>query len=220
MFYRDPANEGSTSLTAEKMFALEGGVEFESGGLLSGLSLFRDDGKDIIDWIWDATGQKYRAMNISRIVTRGFELRTEYTPSNSSSFIRKAAICWSFIDPEKNTGNFESKYSLDNLKHKLQLSFDGRISKRIGTDWRIGYYSRNGSYPDYNETDRKIVFSSFKPYWLVDCRLSLNLDPVSLNLNVSNLLNTEYTDTGNLFQPGRWITAGIRLNLEFSNKQH
>lgn len=221
MFYKDPSNEGNPELNPEELLAFETGMEYKLKEISTSLTLFRDQGKHVIDWIWLTDRQIYKAMNITEVTTRGFEITGEYHSQNNSdrSFrLNKLGASYTFIDLEKATGNFESKYSLDYLKHKLRFYFTYDISGKFHSTWQVNYLSRNGSYIDYDSSTKTRFISSFKPYWLVDAKLYYNIRIIKLYAGVSNLLDTRYTDIGNLIQPGRWIIGGIQFNLSFGDQ--
>ena len=216
MFYKDPSNEGSQNLNPEEILAFETGMEYNSDKKSVSLTLFRDRGRNVIDWVWLPESNIYKAMNISEVTTRGFEVGGKYHFKNGGyGFINpyNFGSSYTFINLEKATGDYVSRYSLDYLKHKLQLSFSFDIKRRINFNWQVSYNSRNGSYIDYNAQTGTPFKSSFKPYWLTDLKVSYDIKSVNLFLSATNLFNTKYTDIGNLIQSGRWITAGIRVNL-------
>ena len=218
MFYKDPANEGNPGLKAEKLLAFETGMDFRLNNYSAGITLFRDLGQDVIDWVWHTDDQKYRAMNITEITTKGIEVRSDYNLKGRRSFsVDKIGIAYSFIDLKKATPDYESKYSLDHLKHKLQISLSQNVATRVGAEWRISYFYRNGSYLDYDITSRTTFSTPFKPYLLVDAKLYYKAEKITVHFNVSNLFDSKYTDIGSLIQPGRWITGGIQFNFLLSN---
>jgi iron complex outermembrane receptor protein len=56
---------------------------------------------------------------------------------------------------------------------------------------------------------------SYEPYFLFDSKLSWSPKNWEFYFAVSNLLNTDYVDYGNLPVPGRWIKLGITNKLFF-----
>ncbi len=219
MFYNDPANEGNAALIPEKLLAFEAGTDLNLNNYTAGVTLFRDMGKDVIDWAWDPGLKKYMALNITEITTRGIEFRSEIKLSHLRSFsIDKIVFSYAYIDLKKSTPGYESKYSLDHLKHKVQIGLSQKISTSIGAEWRLSYYNRNGTYLDYDTSSRTLFSSPFKPYILADTRIWYRTGIFTAHIDVSNLFDAKYTDTGNLIQPGRWLTAGIQLNFALRNR--
>ncbi len=221
MFYMDPGNEGNSQLNPEELLAVEGGIDYRSKAYSTGITLFRDKGIHVIDWVWLPDKQFYKAMNISEVTTRGFEISGEYHfPNNRNSTlqINNIGFSYTFIDLEKVTGNFISKYSLDYLKHKLRIYLTHNITGKIHANWQVSYFYRNGSYIDFNSQTRTLFTSSFKPYWMMDAKIYYIAGIIKLYAEASNLLDARYTDVGNLIQPGRWIIVGIMFNLPYGDK--
>jgi vitamin B12 transporter len=185
------------------------------------LTFFRDQGKNAIDWVWLNDRSLYKAMNIAEVTTRGIEITCKYQPPNSNkrSFrVNNTGVSYTLIDLEKATGAYESKYSLDYLKHKLLFYFMQGISKKVNLNCQVSYVVRNGSYIDYDNTTMTRFNFPFKPYWLADSKLSWSSPYFVFFAEVSNIFNTKYTDVGNLIQPGRWITGGIQINFSFEKE--
>jgi iron complex outermembrane receptor protein len=220
MFYKDPSGEGDPDLEPEELMAFETGAEYRVKYLETSLTLFRDKGDHVIDWIWLPGRKVYKAMNITEVTTRGLEITGEYHPEDTGHRILRMnnfGASWSFTDLEKSTGNFESKYSLDFLKHKLQFYITGSIIGKIYSTWYLSYFSRNGSYIKYDLPAQTMSITPFRPYWIADTKLWYTFRSLRFQLEISNLLNDSYTDIGNLVPPGKWITAGIIFDLPFSN---
>ena len=216
MFYKDPSNEGTQNLNPEQILAFETGMEYNSDMKSFNLTLFRDRGRNVIDWVWLPENNVYKAMNISEVTTRGFEVGGEYHFKNGGyGFINpdNFGSSYTFINLEKATGDYVSKYSLDYLKHKFQLSFTFNILQKVNFNWHISYNSRNGSYIDYNAQTNTRFITSFEPYWLTDLKISYVLKSVDIFVSATNLLNTKYSDVGNLIQPGSWMMAGFRVHI-------
>lgn len=216
MFYKDPSNEGNPNLNPEEIMAMEAGVEYIDNVKSTAVTLFRDRGKQVIDWVWLPESGIYKAMNIAEVTTRGIEINWKYHFKNSvyNSFnLENIGSSYTYIDLEKATSEYVSKYSLDYLKHKLQLFVTCNFFRKINFNWQISYNSRNGSYVDYDALTNTRFESKFKPYWLVDAKMYFKIKSVDLFVSATNLLNMKYTDIGNLNQSGRWITTGIRVNI-------
>ncbi len=215
MFYEDPSNEGTRDLEPEGLLALEAGSDLKFGNYSANITLFSEYGKKVIDWVWQADRNLYKAMNIAEIDTRGLEISANYTNTSlDKTFeINNIGSSFSVISLTKVTVDFISKYSLDFLKYKFNFHADFSFTKSISANMQVGYYSRNGTYLDYSETTGLSSEIAYKPYWLTDIRLSYSNRAFRFSIEVTNLLNTMYTDVGNLIQAGRWLTAGIQITL-------
>lgn len=215
MFYEDPSNEGNRDLEPEELLAFEAGSDLKLGNYSAGVTLFSDYGKKVIDWVWQADRNLYKAMNIAEIDTRGLEISANYINNDLDKTLEVNTIGASFsaISLTKVTGDFISKYSLDFLKYKFKFHADFNFTRSISANMQVGYFSRNGTYLDYSDTSGLTSEIAYNPYWLTDIRLSYRNRAFRFNIEVTNLLNTMYTDIGNLIQAGRWITAGVQFTL-------
>jgi iron complex outermembrane receptor protein len=70
------------------------------------------------------------------------------------------------------------------------------------------WHDRTGTYTDTGGTVR-----SYRPYSVVDSRLSWNADNYSFYIEANNLTAHRYVDYGNVPQPGFWLTVGARYRL-------
>ncbi len=221
MFYRDPSNEGSRDLKPEKLFAIESGLKYRSKDLNGSLTLFRDKGTDVIDWVWLTVRDLYKAMNISNVTTRGMEIAVDYRfsrPGKRTFRMNSIGLNSAFMNQSKASGSYVSKYSEDYLKTKFIFHLGHSIARNILVDWQVSYLSRNGTYLDYDPETNTFPEKAFKPYWLLDAKISYLSKYFRLFLEASNLLDSAYTDVGNLIQPGRWINGGIALKFDLGEK--
>ncbi|MDP4184824.1 MAG: TonB-dependent receptor, partial [Bacteroidota bacterium] len=110
------------------------------------------------------------------------------------------------------SGDYVSYYVLDNLKHKLTLGINHKIISKLNADWYILWQDRNGTYTSYVNT---VAGSEvpYKPFWTVDTKVWWQLPHGKIFVEASNLFDKKYFDLGNIVQPGRWIRAGISVDL-------
>jgi vitamin B12 transporter len=219
MFYEDPSNEGNRDLVAEKLVAFEAGSELRKKNFLTNLTFFTDNGKQVIDWVWQSDRNLYKAMNITQIKTRGIEFSADYYTGrvNRNFMLKNLGTSFSTIGLVKNTGEYVSKYALDFLRYKVDFHSTLNFTRKISANLQVSYLSRSGTYPNYDSTTGNTFASDFDPYWLTDFKINYTDRICSVYLDTTNLFNSEYRDVGNLTQPGRWISAGIQLT--FSGKK-
>jgi iron complex outermembrane receptor protein len=65
-----------------------------------------------------------------------------------------------------------------------------------------------GQYTDFSG-----IAHDYKPYALVDARLTWQETKYKLYLEANNLLDKDYVDFGHVEQPGRWLIGGIKISL-------
>ena len=72
--------------------------------------------------------------------------------------------------------------------------------------WAFRWQKREGSYTDYLQ-DKNGVNTNFKPYGILDLKISWTTPNYTLYAEGNNLFDKTYYDLGNVPQPGIWIRA-------------
>lgn len=217
LYYNGPTNVGNPELKPERSQTIEAGVKFHSPALKGNLNGFYRKGKDLIDWVRVSEEVKWETRNLTEMNTYGIGTHWDLKPgkiASELSFIKRVSLNYSYIYQEKGDNEYLSSYVLDNLKHKADIGVHHSIWKQFSANWQISWQDRNGSYTrfaDGNFTTEE----EYKPFWLVNLKLSYQLGDLELYSNISNLLDTEYHDFGNIPQPGRWIGLGASYKLNF-----
>jgi len=87
------------------------------------------------------------------------------------------------------------------------------IWKNLAANWQFSYQDRNGTYMNFEDGDYtgEVAYDTF---WLVNLKLYWKHKNLELYSSVSNLLDKNYNDIGNLQQPGRWFTFGLHYKLK------
>lgn len=216
MFYSDPVNIGNPNLQPEELISFESGLEFNTRQLNTGLSYFRDFGKDVIDWVMYDSSNVYEANNIGEIQSSGVEVKLEYKVNSTAKnlAIKSIRIDYAYIDQQLEEGNYDSKYAGDFLKQKLVLSAKLELYSYFNLNYHITYAARNGEFQTYDEASGSRFNTAFQPYWLNDVSLNYNRTKYKLYLKASNLFDVKYNDVGSLVQPGRWILGGFEFNID------
>ena len=101
-----------------------------------------------------------------------------------------------------------SQYALEYLRHKLVATATVPIISHLTLSATLRWQDRAGQYTDFDGS-----VCNYKPYVLVDTRLSWQQPTYELYMKANNLLDTRYRDYGLVPQPGRWLIAGLSLAL-------
>jgi vitamin B12 transporter len=108
-------------------------------------------------------------------------------------------MAYTYLDSDWNSGELESKYVLDHLRHQLVGS--------IILDWfGIVTQAVNVRYEERMFGDSHVV---------VDTRLAYKSHRYEVFLDVTNLFDEQYVESGFSSMPGRWIVGGVRLHGDF-----
>jgi len=214
LYYVGPTNTGNPYLKPEEAITYELGTKYQNQFFNGHLSFFRRNGKNMIDWVRLPDSLKWESKNITQIITHGFEI-AGYLDVNKlidKSFpLKYLRLSYSFLETEKQSGEYISAYVLDYLKHKLNIEIEHSLYKDLRAGWKITFQDRAGTYTDFTTGKEKL----YEALLLLNSRLFLNKETFTIFVEASNLLNTQYFDLGNVRMPGRWIRFGGTVNLDF-----
>lgn len=207
LYYSVGGYKADKNLKAEKMQAVDAGLKYLGKGVRIVGSLYYHKGKDMIDWIRDLSiaDAPWQSVNHAEINSLGYEATVRLEPEvllgKPSCPLKSLSIAYAHIHQDKKAeANIQSYYSLEYLRNKIvaqaELLFPGNIMLNLGYRW----HDRIGS-------------SNYKPYSLVDCKVSRDFGQKTLYIEANNLLNAEYFDHGNIPQPGIWVKIGAIFRL-------
>ena len=215
MYYASPVQQGNPRLNPEEAFTGEGGIRIHHHRFRGGLSLFRRQGKELIDWVKDPSPDSlvWRSMNHARVSMQGLEFSLRYFSDrdrgNPENFrLEGAAISWTLLSGRSTERRLLSRYTMDYLRHQVNASVEAAMGMRWSASFRISWRDRHGAWPD---REGRII--AYRPVTLADARLSWQKDFFTLFAEASNLFNSQWMDFGGISQPGIWLTSGIKFDI-------
>ncbi len=209
MYYKLQGYSADPHLKPEEMQALEIGANGRFPILNSqfSITLWSHHGRNMIDWIMDTSRgseAEWQSVNHAEVNSLGLEVGAQFSILNS-----QFSINYSYIHQDKKQeANIVSQYALEYLRHKLVGSVRWSITQRLRLNVTARWQDRVGSYTDFDGS-----VHDYKPYALVDTRLSWHQPKWKAYVEATNLLDTRYHDYGLVEQPGRWLIAGIGISL-------
>ena len=205
LYYQSPTNLGNAQLKPESAWNLEQNLFWTSTAMRISTSIFWHEGKNLIDWVRLTGSDPWQARNIARIQTAGIEMELNANLDNSAvhRLLQRISISYSYLQYQKSTASFESKYLLNSLRNQLNLKISPSDFCGIKQHWTIRYEDRLNQ-------DRQTI---------VDVHLSRAFKKVTFSLSVTNLGNVQYADYSGIPLPGRWITGGLNFSLPLSKVQ-
>lgn len=211
--YNSPIHVGNSDLEPEEAATIETGVKYVSPAIAGHLNGFFRRGKNLIDWGRPEGQEEYTTTNVNEIDAFGVEVMATLFPSELGlSFVNKIDVGYAWLDQDKNPEpGYESRYVLNHVKHKLNVSIQHLIIENVTARWNFLYQDRVGAYQ--NSTSNNLV--DYTPFWVSDLRVTWNRKNWRLFAEAANLFDKEYYDMGELARPGRWIKAGIQLKLDY-----
>ncbi|MBN2520886.1 MAG: TonB-dependent receptor [Bacteroidales bacterium] len=229
LLYSTANTFGNRDLLPEEALVGEMGAKFINEGIKLQGAVFIRKAKNTIDWVQTVVDSNWKinhkiiteldtiwfAKNISELITYGFELSVNcnlHKYFGSDFFINNIGLNYSYLDMNKPSVDYISKYALDNLKHNFNLFINHKLFKEyFSVLWKATYQKREGTITLLNKKTNLFEQKPYNPFWLVDVRLNFYYKFLTFYFEGSNLLNSKYYELGNELQPGRWLRFGITI---------
>ena len=207
MYYKLQGYKADPHLKPEEMSAIELGASLHQSPFALQLTLWKHNGKNMIDWVMDTRlgdNAVWQSVNHTRLNSYGLE-----TAATIHYRLSTINLSYSYIHQEKDleTG-LVSQYAMEYLRHKFVASIRIPLVSHLMLNADLRWQDRVGQYTDFDGT-----ICDYKPYWLVDARLTWQKPSYELYLKANNLFDTHYRDYGLVPQPGRWLIAGFATRL-------
>jgi len=212
LYYQGPTNKGNPYLKPEHSLSLETGLKIYDNFHQTSFSIFRNYGKDLIDWIKHPDSTLWETKNLTELNTIGFQFSTKVYPElifHSYKWFKFFHFSYTYMASTKSSENYQSLYALDYLKHKISAGVNVEFLNGFNFDLSATYHKRSGTYFNYTKNQE----IPFEKVILIGSRLSYKYSNIMLFIDIDNILNKKYQDIGNVTQPGRWARGGIILNI-------
>ncbi len=207
MYYKLQGYKADPHLKPEEMTAVEGGVSWNQKCLIVSANLWYHHGRNMIDWIMDTSlgdDAVWQSVNHTKVNSIGFETAVQLNVKSS-----KFSVSYSYINQEKEQeAHIVSQYALEYLRHKLIANALIPIADKLKLSLNYRWQDRVGQYTDF---DGRV--QDYKPFGLLDARLTWSPQPWKLYVEANNVLDKRYADFGHVEQPGRWVIAGFAIQL-------
>jgi iron complex outermembrane receptor protein len=208
LYYSDPLRKSNPDLQPETAQTYEGGVAYGEKNLGIKAGFFTRFGQNIIDWIKYPAETVWKSENLTALTTQGIYINAEYIPGEGP-FTRFTAS-YQLMNTDKTAEGFDSKYTLDYLKHQLTGRVQHRIVKNVDASWTLLLKDRAGTYADFTTG----APTEYTPHLLLSTRVSWSLKRLQIYADANNLLNKSYVDFGGLPMPGFHLLAGVKWQLK------
>lgn len=213
LYYSSPAQINNLDLTPEHAVTYRFDADYTKHCWSLRAAAYYRSGRDIIDWVRREEYEgKWHSEQTSRLDTYGAELTGAYVADNG--FVRRVSLSYGYVTTDRNS-DIEARSAMDFMRHKAALSVELRFLRRVSLVLTGSVYDRNGSYTDYPVAgdSQTSVVRDFKPYFLLDGRLSWEKGICRLYVDATNMTDTRYCDMGGIPLPGAWITGGMTLTI-------
>ncbi|WP_337784974.1 TonB-dependent receptor plug domain-containing protein [Prevotella sp.] len=220
LYYSVGGHKADKNLKPEELQALEGGVKYLGNGITASASVFYNHCKNMIDWILDTNEGNdavWKSVNFTKINTLGVEASLAMKLNQlipQQHLLKSLDLSYTYMTQDKDEpANIQSRSTLEYLRHKFVANLDLNIWSKLDLTMKYRWQKRTGSFTRKDNSGGNAVVSKFKPYGLMDARLSWNADKYKLFVEANNVFNTKYYDFGSLPQPGTWIMAGASVDI-------
>lgn len=199
MFLTAGGNVGNPNLRSEESTSYEIGFNLQNEYSNYSISVFRKEGKNLIDWGFNPVTENWEAQNLTSVNTNGIELGTSFYLNKffSTIPIQLLQINYTYIDAKNLNSEILSRYVFDHLNHQISAKLVHNLAWGINISWNVTYADRE----------------SFEDHLLLDTKIIKVVSPFEVSLSATNILNNRYENINGLPLPGRWIIGGVKFNL-------
>ncbi|MFP4025287.1 MAG: TonB-dependent receptor plug domain-containing protein [Thiohalospira sp.] len=221
LFYAGPSNIGNADLKPEEAWSYETGIKYQNQWIKSDAHIFYRDAENLIAWVKPKNAlptEKWETQNLTKANTWGFGINQRIFFDHLIPFnlLKYIDIKYTYLHQDVYSGNFETKYSLNHLKHNLITNSSHQILKKITLNWIAKYQDRFGKFLYYDQTQAAYTEEKeFDPFWLFDAKLMYNLKRVDVYAEATNIFNINYFDISNTTMPGRWFKVGLQIRVNY-----
>lgn len=216
MYYKLQGYSANPYLKPEEMMAVEIGARYATPAVEAKAAVYHHHGKNMIDWIMDMSKGEdavWQSVNHTKINSVGAEFSLALDMARlmpGQSVLRRISVAYGYINQEKDLErDIVSQYALEYLRHKLVTGLQLEVWKNLAFDLNLRWQDRVGKYTDFD-----LNVQDYKPYALIDARLSWNTGRYRVYAEANNIFDTDYRDYGNVRQPGLWFIAGAAVDID------
>ncbi|MFA9390470.1 MAG: TonB-dependent receptor plug domain-containing protein [Prolixibacteraceae bacterium] len=217
LYYTGPSNQGNPDLLPEQAIGYELGYKYQHEMVQYSFTGFYVQGENLIDWVRQADETVWKTLNYAELNTVGFEFELKTNLQEvfpSQGIFRDFKINYTNVNQTKVETDLVSNYSLNYLKHRIDIALNHIIWKGIRANWHVAFQDRNGQYEQIvDKVSEGLV--DYAPFACTDLKIYWNHKGWNIYSSLNNLFNVNYYDIGNVPQPGRWIKFGLAKKLEF-----
>lgn len=204
LYYKGPTNIGNDQLKPELASYAEGGVQYKSTLLSGQASYFYRHITNFIDWVKASVNDPWQPQNFQSINTQGVTLQAQYELSKHLQMSDKCQLqlqaAYTYLNPAvKVSDEMISKYAVEALRHQFIAGVRGLFFHKLEATFKARYQQR----------------ISYNDYTLLDARVSYQLGKFNIYTDVTNILNTQYSEVGSIPMIGRWVALGVKFQGTF-----
>ncbi len=195
LYYSDSGNVGNPNLQAESAFTVELGTKWRRNKTSLQASIFSRRTTDQIDWFKEDADDPWMPDNFNSATYTGLDLSFSY---RLNKFLDYLQVNYLYLDASFEDTDFAfSRNALENLEHQLIIQPSFQLMDHLNLNLVYKYNSR----------------VNLDDYSLLSANVSYDFKSFQFFVRGSNLLDTDYRETNLVWMPGRWVSAGIKMNF-------
>ncbi|MEY3835990.1 MAG: hypothetical protein RI989_1418 [Bacteroidota bacterium] len=194
LYYNDYSNTSNDSLLAEKARNLE--IGFRSFRKMNfTVSGFYRSVYNAINYTRANDSDKWTPSNFTTVNFLGINANLNWMIGDKTTL----KLNYTYLDAQLGTENdVQSKYALYHARHRVSFQYRQEITNTFSTNIAVRYTER------FTGTNFTVV--DVRGMWKLNENITMNFD-------VTNLLDRKYIDQGFIEMPGRWYRVGFRFNI-------
>jgi outer membrane cobalamin receptor len=199
LYYRDPNHEAQNTLGPERGWSAEAGVDWvPAPRVLARGTLFTRRDRNVIDWIRPSTAERWKTTNVRRVEASGIELGVRHIIGAAGDRNAWIDVQYTHLRTGANAlAGLLSKYVLDYAPHNMAISGGTRAPLGVDVSMRLGWTERHDG----------------RSYQVVDVRASRAYRRATVFVDAANLFDERYQEIVGVAMPGRWVSAGVRVDI-------
>ncbi|HBK83283.1 MAG TPA: TonB-dependent receptor [Flavobacterium sp.] len=194
LFYKDPTTLGNENLRQEEAFSQEVGIKYMKTNFDFSLAFFNRDATNLIDFTKENASDLFKANNIRKLNTKGFELHTNYI-FKALDLPQKINMGYTFIEDDIQKINAKiSRYSINSARHQFTGQLVTRFIKKLSQTISFRYIER----------------TSRESYAIFDANINYTINNLEVSLFANNIFNKRYSEENQIPMPKGNLLFGLK----------
>ena len=215
LYYKYKGYEPNKHLKPEELSAFEIGYKYHSNAIQAEIALYHNHLTNMIDWVKRINPDNqfvWKSVNFGVINSMGVETGLHFNLQQlipAQHFFKSFQVAYTYTHQKvENNKEIESRNVLEYLRHKASAILLMEPITNVSWSMMYRFSDRMGTF-----TNKEKQVTSYKPYGVLDTRLTYTQPRYTVFVEANNLLNKTYFDFGNVPQPGFWFMAGASFNI-------
>ncbi|MBF0484161.1 MAG: TonB-dependent receptor [Candidatus Omnitrophica bacterium] len=195
LYYFSPSSHGNADLAPQFSDNYEVGLTHKTEKFVARIDSFYRYEKDAIDWVRNNSDSFYRAVNVEKIQTSGYDLKVQY--DLDWKFLKRFSTEFTGLYLTKNNNWDMSKYAFEYLRNRLVCKLEQSVGK---WDFALAYI-----YEDHiSQKSRSIVNGD------IVYKISKNMDTF---IKMENMFDNDYYEMRYIEAAPMSIRGGVEIKF-------